>query len=196
MIAIDDLRTSLGCYGDPVAITPHIDKLAKHGALFERAYVQQAVCAASRASILTGCRPDTTGVDYPYPPEFAAEFVKDHPTLPTWFDDHGYVATIGGKIHHQQQDNIEQFDGGHLAGKTGHWRDYVSPENLALEQGDERAPPWEAGDVPDNAYRDGVIAEQVIEQMKAYAKGDQGEPMFLGVGFVKPHLPFNAPKKY
>ena len=196
MIVVDDLRTSLGCYGDPHAITPNIDALAERGALFERAYVQQAVCAASRASVLTGCRPETTGVDYPYPPEFADKFVTEHPTIPTWFDDHGYVATIGGKIHHQQQQEIEQLDGGHLAGKPGHWRDYVLPENLAIEEGEERAAPYEAAEGPDDIYRDGVIAQQAIERMKAYAAGDRAEALFLGVGFAKPHLPFNAPKKY
>ena len=65
-VGVDDLRPELGSYGSPLAITPHLDKLAEDSVVFKRAYVQQAVCSASRASFLTGLRPDTTGADYPY----------------------------------------------------------------------------------------------------------------------------------
>ena len=197
MIGVDDLRTTLGCYGDRAAVTPNIDALAARGTLFGRAYVQQAVCAASRASLLTGCRPDTTGVDYPYNPQFIDEFVDAHPTIPTWFDGHGYFARIGGKIHHQAQAKIEQLDAPPLEDRPGHWMDYALPDNAERAARKEPADPYEAADVEDAGYRDGFLADRAVEAIRRYAAGDDGaEPMFLGVGFRKPHLPFNAPERY
>jgi iduronate 2-sulfatase len=146
--------------------------------------------------MLTGTRPDTNGVDYPYPHSFITDFVEKHPTLPNWFDDHGYTATIGGKIHHQAAHRIETLDGGHLPRKRtrGGWRDYLLDESIGdPDTGDDDAI-FEKADVPDEAYRDGHIASEAI---KAIENHDQaGDPFFLGVGFVKPHLPFNAPAKY
>src|SRR5690606_34320085 len=89
-IAVDDLRPRLGCYGDPPAITPHIDRLARRGVLFNRAYCQQAVCNPSRASVLTGRRPDATKV-WNLSAHFR-EALPDVVTLPQYFKENGYHA--------------------------------------------------------------------------------------------------------
>lgn len=99
-IGVDDLRPELGCYGASYMHTPHIDQLAEQGMAFQRAYVQQAVCAASRASLLTGFRPDTTTVDYPYNDYFKEEFLEAHDTIPRFFAKRGYYTRTLGKIHH------------------------------------------------------------------------------------------------
>ena len=102
-IAIDDLRAELGCYGSKHIISPHIDKLAQQGTLFERAYCQQAVCNPSRASALTGLRPG----DFPLwdLPTHFREIRPDLVTLPQHFKDNGYhTENIGKMFHNWRQD--------------------------------------------------------------------------------------------
>ena len=99
-IAIDDLRPNLGCYGDPVAITPHLDRLAARGTVFRRAYCQQAVCNPSRQSLLSGRRPDSLRV---WGNDAASHFRKTAPDvvpLPEFFKRNGYFAQSFGKIYH------------------------------------------------------------------------------------------------
>ena len=101
LIIADDLRPELGCYGAEYMVTPNIDQLAKEGTLFERAYVQQPVCTASRASFLTGLRPDTTGSDYPYSIHTVENLLEgDCPSLLRHFMNQGYYVRGLGKIHH------------------------------------------------------------------------------------------------
>lgn len=114
-LAVDDLRTTVGCYGDPAAITPNLDALAGRGAVFERAYVQQAVCSASRASLLTGLRPTAAGVDYPYNDHFIERVVPACPTFPTWFERQGAWSRMVGKVHHQAHGRIEELDAPHVS---------------------------------------------------------------------------------
>ena len=97
-IGADDLRPELGCYGSKIAVTPNLDKLATEGLLFNRAYVQQAICGPSRASLMTGLRPDTSGVTHNYL-EFR-ELNPDIVTLPQHFRAHGYETAYCGKIFH------------------------------------------------------------------------------------------------
>ncbi|MCH1440181.1 MAG: sulfatase-like hydrolase/transferase, partial [Rubripirellula sp.] len=87
-IAVDDLRPTLGCYGDKTAITPHLDRLASVGTVFQHAYCQQALCSPSRLSLLTGKRPDTTRV-WDLSTHFR-EALPDTITLPQFFKQHGY----------------------------------------------------------------------------------------------------------
>ena len=102
-IAVDDLRPQLGCYGQKQIISPNIDRLARRGLLFERTYCQQAVCAPSRASILTGARPDTTKIyDLNTPVRKA---MPDVVTLPQHFKDNGYETISIGKIYHHPKDD-------------------------------------------------------------------------------------------
>ena len=197
LIIADDMRTELNCYGADYIHSPNIDKLAKNGVLFNNAYVQQAVCSASRASFLSGVRPNTTGVDYPYSNYFMNEFRPNHPMLAEHFEQNGYYAHTFGKIHHGGPSDKLKTD--HYNPKTGlnTGKFYALPENI--EKGGARGrsietPPYEGADVPDEAYVDGLIAQEavkVISQQK-----ETKEPFFIAVGFNKPHLPFNAPKKY
>lgn len=191
-IAIDDLRPKLGCYGDRYAKTPNIDRLAARSMVFERAYCQQAVCAPSRASLLTGLRPDTTKVY-----DLKTTFRKARPnavTLPEVFKKNGYHAESIGKIFHgdpltldpQSWSVTEQFP--------------ILPkrDQYVLEANKDDKDPWkktsalERADVPDEGYRDGQITEAAVEALSRL----RNRPFFLGAGFNKPHLPFAAPSRY
>jgi len=195
-IVADDMRTELNCYGADYIHSPNIDNLAKNGVLFNNAYVQQAVCSASRASYLSGCRPNTTGVDYPYSKYFMNEFRPDHPMLAEYFEQNGYYAHTFGKIHHGPSDNLKTEHYMPVTGlNTGKY--YALPENI--EKGGKKGrgkktPPYECADVPDEAYRDGLIAREAVKIISQQKENDK--PFFLAVGFKKPHLPFTAPKKY
>jgi iduronate 2-sulfatase len=196
LIIADDMRTELNCYGADYIHSPNIDKLAKNGVLFNNAYVQQAVCSASRASFLSGVRPNTTGVDYPYSNYFMNEFRPNHPMLAEHFEQNGYYAHTFGKIHHGPPDSLKTK---HYMPKKGlnAGSHYALPENIKKGGKNGRGretPPYECADVPDEAYVDGLTAREavkVISQQK-----DSDKPFFLAVGFKKPHLPFVAPKKY
>lgn len=215
-IVVDDLRTALHCYGDANVISPNIDRLAARGLRFDRAYCQQAVCNPSRASVMTGLRPDTTRVwdlkshfRQELPPDLAAlphlttgtHFRQAHPevvTLPQLFRLHGYHARSVGKIYHGSP---EMRDPASWSVPTQYEvvmnRDdsYVLPENHTA--GEQRWPgpkmaATECADVPDNAYGDGKVADAAIAALNEL----KDRPFFLGVGFRKPHLPFSAPKRY
>jgi iduronate 2-sulfatase len=194
-IGADDLRTQLGCYGHEQMITPNIDRLAEEGVLFQRAYVQQAVCAASRASFLTGCRPDTTGVDYPYSEYFMGEFRSTRPTMSEYFHQQGYYARTFGKVHHGFEDH-HLSEPHYLPTWNVH---YVAPDNIALgkkhESGrSQETPVFEFYDAPDVAYKDGMITAEAIDTIRR--ADQQNKPFFLSVGYFKPHLPWVAPKRY
>ena len=210
-LAVDDLRTQLGCYGHQQMISPNIDRLAAGGIRFDRAYCQQAVCAPSRASLLTGCRPDTTTIYGLQTPVRKA--MPDVLSLPQHFKSHGYETFSLGKIYHHRNDDLVGWSGKPFRAQ-GQWkgRGYLDPaSHAAMAKADaaKRAaakatrkrpakygigPAFEGPDVPDNAYPDGKNAEAAIAQLRKCAKS--GKPFFLALGFYKPHLPFNAPRKY
>ena len=184
-IVVDDLRTELGCYGAAHIKSPNIDRLASGGLLFSKAYVQQAICAASRASFLTGCRPDTTGVDFPYTKWFRNEFLKSHPDIQTYFHKHGYYTATCGKIHHGHYDPACSEP--HYYTKMPKWMG----ENY---QPDGPKPCVEFLDKPDGTYMDGDLTNMALKWLQK-ASGKK-EPFFLAVGYRKPHLPFVCPQKY
>ncbi len=205
-IAVDDLKPNLGCYGDTAAKTPNIDRLAARGTLFERAYCMQAVCAPSRNAMLTGLRPQVLRI-YDLGTNFR-QSVPDVETLPQWFKEHGYKAEGMGKIYHVGHGNHEDP----ASWSVPHWQGksvaYVLPENRdkmtregALFENKfglkdlPKGAPMEAADVADDAYPDGQIANEAIQRLRA-AKDKPGTPFFIAVGFLRPHLPFCAPKKY
>jgi arylsulfatase A-like enzyme len=193
-IAVDDLRPELGAYGRWEIHSPHIDRLAREGLLFERAYVQQAVCSPSRTSLLTGLRPDATRV-WDLRTHFR-DTVPDVVTLPQYFKENGYHTEWYGKIYHAGLlDEPSWSRQGQRFEPEGNWRAYVTEEASALADANEGAgPPFERADVPDDAYPDGKIADAAVAALQRLSEG--GEPFFLAVGFYKPHLPFNAPERY
>lgn len=188
-IAVDDLRTNLGCYGDPIAITPNLDRLAKEGTLFERAYTQIAVCNPSRASLLTGCRPDTLGVW-----DLKTNFRKASPgrvTLPEYFKDNGYFTRSFGKIFHGGKGMTDPTSWSVPEELyVGRKSEYRNPRNQNPGKNDA----MEFEDLPDDQYPDAWIAQAAIDFLKKDKSGEP--PFFLAVGFRKPHLPFVAPKRY
>ena len=195
-IAVDDLRVELGCYGSEHVISPNIDRLASQGTLFERAYCQQTVCNPSRASMLTGRRPDTLRVwDLP------THFRKHSPdviTLPQHFKNNGYHSQCVGKIFHNwRQDDYKGDPASWSVPSVLHYNSHANDKPLVTGP----VPPdvstfkmTESRDVPDEAYFDGRVAataKKTLRELKA-----KKDPFFLAVGFWKPHTPFNPPKKY
>jgi iduronate 2-sulfatase len=207
LICIDDLKPALGCYGDKLAKTPNIDALAARGIVFERAYCNQAVCSPSRNALLTGLRSQTLGI-YDLGTNFRAA-VPDAVTLPQQFKRHGYKSEGLGKIFHVGHGNHEDP----ASWSVPHWRAnvvaYALPESRAKKgetreealfsnksaKGLPRGAAYESADVADNAYPDGALGDEAIRRLQAAGK-KPSQPFFLAVGFVKPHLPFCAPKKY
>jgi arylsulfatase A-like enzyme len=202
-IAIDDLRPELGCYGSDHIKSPNIDRIAKAGLLFKRAYCQQAVCSPSRTSLMTGTRPDTTRVW-----DLVTHFRKTTPdvvTLGQHFKANGYFVQGMGKIYHSSLDDEPSWSVPLGKPKANN---YALPENLKLDQREDkgksksksgtppnsRGPAFEAADVPDDTFQDGKVAELAVTALLDMSAKKQ--PFFLAVGFVKPHLPFVAPKKY
>jgi iduronate 2-sulfatase len=196
-IAVDDLRVELGCYGDQHVRSPNIDRLAEEGTLFGRAYCQQTVCNPSRASLLTGKRPDALRV-WDLPTHFR-QHSPDVVTLPQQFKRHGYHTQCIGKIFHNWRQ--DEWRGDPISWSVPSQMHYNShgndkpqvsgalPPNLASgHQG------MECRSVPDDAYFDGRIATLAADSLRQLAV--QKRPFFLAVGFWKPHTPFNAPKKY
>lgn len=189
-VVIDDLRPALGCYGDEFAKTPNIDAFATTARQFNFAYVQQAVCGPSRTSMLTGRLPDQTRVWHN-----RNLFRETHPdliTLPQLFKQAGYQSIALGKIfsgNKKELDPISWSEPETLNAPS--WKKYLLPENQGKGSKQEA---WEAPDVDDAAYADGKITELAVRKLRDFKQS--GENFFLAVGFFKPHLPFNAPKKY
>lgn len=194
-IAVDDLRPELGCYGNTRIQSPHIDQLASKGILFENAYCQVPVCGASRASLLTGIRPTRTRfLSYD---TWAMRDAPGVPSLPQYFREHGYTTISLGKVFHHATDCPESWTETPWRPRTraGNWRDYQTSENMEIAAAnDGKGPAFECADVPDEAYNDGQIAQRASETLQQLK--EQNKPFFLAVGFLKPHLPFNAPKRF
>lgn len=203
-IAVDDLRPELGCYGNTVIKTPNIDLLAGRSLVFTHAYCQQAVCSPSRSSLMTGTRPDTTKV-WDLNTHFRAA-LPDVVTLPQHFKNEGYFVQGMGKIYHGGfNDGASWSDT--KSGKAG--QDFFAedpdtdagPEQfatrvrkIARQNKGDLGPAFLATDGPDNSLQDGVLADRAVAALRDL--GAMQQPFFLAVGFIKPHLPFVAPRKY
>ena len=209
LLLVDDLKPTLGCYGDEVAVSPNIDRLAEMGVRFDLAYCNQSVCMASRYNLLLGSRSTSTGF-YSFGTEFR-EVYPDAVTLPQHFTNNGYVAHSMGKVFHIGHRNTNDdasWSVPHLKDKV---IEYLEPESnygkLTREEAlftNEFSKPirslprgaaWESPDVTDEAYADGRIATHAVDRLRSFAKNPD-QPFFLAVGFVRPHLPFSAPQKY
>jgi len=190
-IIVDDLRPEIGCYGGE-AKTPSIDRLAESGTLFERAYCNVPVCGASRASLMTGVRPGRHRFINYY-----TRADKDAPEavpMSQAFQQAGYTTISHGKVFHNTKDHHDTWDVFSNPPGNGHWRDYLIQENVEMEKAeDSKGPAYEIYE-GEEKYRDEVIADETITELRQLK--ETGNPFFMAVGFVKPHLPFNAPKKY
>lgn len=195
-IAVDDLRPQLGCYGHEQMISPNIDRLASGGVVFNRSYCQSPVCGASRASLLSGIRATRDrsfkGYLHHADNDWGAPL-----SLPRHFRENGYYTISNGKVYHHRDDGAGSWSE-RAWRPQGEWggRGYLLEENLAIARASDRGlgPAYECADVGDSDYADGKTADKAISDLRRLKQKDQ--PFFLAVGFVKPHLPFNAPKKY
>jgi iduronate 2-sulfatase len=207
-IAIDDMRPILGAYGDRVVKSPNMDRLAAEGLLFNRAYCMVAICHPSRAALLTGRRPTTSGI-YDFSPEIR-KAMPNVITLPQHFKANGYYTQSLGKIFHNPNENDPGWS------VPAYWPKepaYHTPEGVRILQhvtkekpmASLRDPgtkevkpramaglPYEAPDVPDRVLNDGIITERALAALRE----SRERRFFLAVGFLKPHIPFVAPKKY
>lgn len=197
-IAVDDLGNVLGPTGHPRLKTPHLDRLAATGVRFDRAYCQIPLCNPSRASVLTGLRPDATGV-FDLDRHFRAT-LPDVVTLPQLFRSNGWFTARVGKIFHYDVPKGIGTDG---LDDPASWSQVVNPkgrdvadEKLITNPTPARpvsaALSWHAAEGSDEEQTDGMIATEAIKLMKQH----RGEPFFLGVGFYRPHTPFVAPERY
>ena len=215
-IAVDDLRPELGCYGNNYVISPNIDRLAHDGITFTQAHCQSAVCNPSRASLLTGLRPDTIKV-WDLRTNFR-DNMPDAVTLPQYFKKNGYHTVGIGKIYHNIiPDDLSWCEpklriNGYPFDPDAVYRsekgiEYIEnrKEQITSEGKQDRyidrygewylkAMAYEMPDVPDNAYFDGAQTDVAVEKLAELQKMDK--PFFFGVGYYRPHLPFNVPKKY
>lgn len=195
----DDLNCDLGCYGHPLVKSPNIDRLAKRGVRFERAYCQYPLCGPSRASFMTGTYPDQTLV------QRNAIYIREHipnvKTLSQMFRDAGYTATRIGKIYHYNVPN-------HI-GTSGHddpdsWDFTVNPRGrdraddstiFSLTPGQFGGTlSWRADEGNDEEQTDGLSANEAVKRLKQY--GQTKQPFYLAVGLYRPHTPYISPKKY
>lgn len=188
-ISIDDLRPELGTYGHNTIKSPNIDALAAKSIVFERAYCQVAVCSPSRASMLTGRRPDTNHVWKIADDEYW-RYYTNATTIPQYFKENGYVSIGMGKIFHHGQSG--GFDDKQYSWSLPY---YHSP----LQQANYTSSWWSFEGYEDHQLPDGEIADRAIcalKELKLNRTKGIDTPFFLAVGFHKPHLPFHAPKKY
>ncbi len=197
-IASDDLNNRLGTYGHPIVKSPNLDRLARMGVRFDRAYIQYPLCSPSRVSVLTGLRPDTTRVF-----DLKTLFRDNIPTvttLPEFFKSKGYYSARVGKIFHYGVPGQIGTDG---QDDPQSWHQVVNPSgrdkkeehlltNYTPNRGLGSSLSWMQADGTDDEQTDGIVANEAIRLMKEHRDG----PFFIAAGFYRPHCPYIAPKKY
>jgi len=198
-IATDDLNNCMGCYGHPLVKTPNVDRLARMGVRFDRAYCQFPLCSPSRSSIMTGLEPDTTKV-YNLQKHFRQE-IPDVVTLPQLFQKNGYFAARVGKIYHYG--NPGQIGTSGLDDAPS-WNHFVNPAGVDKTQEESKrtnytptrglgsAIGFYASPARDEEHSDGKVAAESIALLEKH----RNDPFFLAAGFYKPHVPWIAPSKY
>jgi iduronate 2-sulfatase len=213
LLLVDDLKPALGCYGDTAAKTPNIDRLAARGMRFELAYCNQAVCAASRYTLLLGSRATSTGL-YDLGSDLRRR-LPDAVTLPQFFSQHGYRTESLGKVFHVGHGNAgdpASFDVPHFKDLVIEYRDPASKpggrmtreealfanEHLGEISSLPRGAAFESPEVSDEAYADSRVATETIRRLQEAAtrREADGTPFLIAAGFVRPHLPFSVPQRY
>jgi len=183
----DDLRNALGCYGNPVVRTPHLDRLAARALRFDRAYCNYPVCNPSRASFLSGLRPETTGVVNNVTPTRAR--LQDHVFLPELFRQHGYRTIKVGKIYHTGEKGEDPRSWDTDIRETEDAKSppahqvlrRAGPDGYVLRANDEDT--WE-----------GFVARRAAALLEETVRA--GKPFYVAAGFRMPHRPYIAPEKY
>lgn len=193
-IAIDDLNDWVGCLGGhPQVKTPNMDRLAARGTLFTNAHNQSPLCNPSRASLLTGLRPSTTGIYGLAPGIRDVEALKNHVTLPQTFTRAGYTTFTCGKIYHdgsiKPKDRAAEFNTWGPAPGMGR------PPRPIAKLPEPRHPAMDWGVFPekDEDAADYKIASAAVEALRTAPKG---KPFFVACGFRLPHVPCFAPQKW
>ena len=213
LLLVDDLKPALGCYGDVAAKTPCIDELAGRGLRFDLAYCNQAVCAPSRFTLMLGSHSTTTGL-YGLGSQLR-DLVPNAVTLPQYLAKHGYATESLGKVFHIGHGNngdSRSFSVPHFKDKVIEYLDPASTDGGKLTReealftnqklGQIRSLPrgaaFESPMANDIDYADGRVAAETIRRLQAAAdrRSANGTPFFITAGFVRPHLPFSAPRKY
>lgn len=213
LILVDDLKPAMGCYGDTTAITPNLDALVNRGMRFDLAYCNQAVCAPSRFTLMLGSHSTSTGLYGLGSP--LRDIVPDAVTMPQYFAKHGYRTESLGKVFHIGHGNNgdpASFSVPHFKDKVIEYLDPNSTDGGQLTREEAlftnqklgqikslpRGAAYESPVAADEDYADGRVAAETIRRLQAAKKRreDDGTPFFIAAGFVRPHLPFSAPKKY
>lgn len=213
LILVDDLKPALGCYGDSVAQTPNIDRLAARAMRFDLAFCNQAVCAPSRFTLMLGSHSTSTGL-YGLGSRLR-EIIPGAVTMPQYFAKHGYGTESLGKVFHIGHGNEgdpdsfsvthfhdkvieyldpESTDGGQLTREEAYFTNQRLGEIGSLPRGAA----FESPDVEDVQYADGRVAAETVRRLQAARRRRDvnGTPFFIAAGFARPHLPFSAPRKY
>lgn len=190
LFSIDDLNDWTGCLGGhPQARTPNIDRLAAKGTLFANAHCQSPVCNPSRASLMTGRHPHSSGVYFLGPDLKQAPALQNLDTLPERFAKNGYSTLAAGKLFHTGDKRFFEEYGGSMGGFGPRPKKKISQPH--------GHPLWDWGAFPerDEEMPDYKIANWAIEKL-ASMPADLEKPFFMGVGFYRPHVPMYAPKKW
>jgi len=195
----DDLNCDIGSYGHPQVRTPNIDRLAKRGVRFERAYCQYPLCGPSRASFMTGLYPDQSLIHRNA--ILIRKHLPDVVTMSQHFKNNGYDATRIGKIYHY---NVPKDIGNDGHDDPASWSHTFNPRGrdktdeakvITLRKGSYGGTlSWLAADGTDEEQTDGIAATEAAKRLEQFGKTKQ--PFFMAVGLYRPHTPFVAPKKY
>lgn len=193
MICVDDLNDWIGCLGgNPDSVTPNFDRLARQSVLFTSAHCAAPLCNPSRAALMTGLRPSTTGVYQNNQPWRDAPLLAKTRTLPQYFQDHGYKSIGTGKTYHDSYPDPASWEE-YFPSKTQQKPADPKPAKLPANGLPNMAQfDWGPLDGPDDQMGDFKVVNWAIGQMNK----DHGKPLFLAVGLYKPHLPWYVPRKY